>query len=543
MNWRSTTALAHGAHHTAWRWLLALITVGVLVAAAADLRAPQPTGPADITGPYASLLAASTDLGPAQGDHVQLTAALHDTSAPDLLSGWASEHGISVRWRAGDGWAILDGPPSRVAEAFDVEIHDYRGKRGQEFYASPQQPQVPDGLRAEVAEFGRILSYTPHHMSRPSFPPLEVPDRGLSPDALLRTYNVHRLAESGYTGKGQTIVIFAFDGFEQSDLDTFTSTFGLPALEPTVVGGSPGNARGELTMDLEVAHAIAPDAQKVVVNARPTVEGGGGYQRIGQMLEDTDRQFPGAVWSFSIGWGCDKLITAADLTPVRSALIDAYEHGTSAFNASGDLAGLECKGGADWDSPPGPSDIGLDSVASIPEMTNVGGTTLSTNADGDWLSEQAWFDVPLSQGTGGGVSVLYDRPPWQNGVTRNVAPERNNGKRMTPDVAAVADPFTGVKIVLDGQQVVGGGTSQSAPIWAALTAVMNQFLVQNGGRQIGDLNPLLYAIAAGAPLPAFRDVVLGGNAVDLAGPGYDLVTGLGTPDIDNLVRNIQAFQR
>ena len=68
-------------------------------------------------------------------------------------------------------------------------------------------------------------------------------------------------------------------------------------------------------MDLEVAHAIAPDAKKVVVNARPTVEGEGGFQKIGQMLEDTDRQFPGAVWSFSIGWGCDKLLTAADLAP------------------------------------------------------------------------------------------------------------------------------------------------------------------------------------------------------------------------------------
>ena len=63
---------------------------------------------------------------------------------------------------------------------------------------------------------------------------------------------------------------------------------------------------------------------------------------------------------------------------------------------------------------------------------------------------------------------------------------------MTPDISAVADPFTGVKIVLNGDTVVGGGTSQSAPIWAGLTAVMNQFLKANGGRAIGDINPLLY---------------------------------------------------
>ena len=176
-------------------------------------------------------------------------------------------------------------------------------------------------------------------------------------------------------------------------------------------------------------------------------------------------------------------------------------------------------------------------------MTSVGGTTLSTDAEGGWLAEQAWFDVPLSQGTGGGVSTLFDLPPWQRGVADNVAPERNTGKRMTPDISAVADPFTGVKIVLNEQDVVGGGTSQSAPIWAGLAAVMNQYLLANGGRLIGDINPLLYRIAQGAPLPAFRDVTLGGNAVDNAGPGYDLVSGLGTPDVDNLVRNILILQK
>jgi kumamolisin len=291
-------------------------------------------------------------------------------------------------------------------------------------------------------------------------------------------------------------------------------------------------------MDLEVAHAVAPDAQKVVVNARPTVAGDGGYEKIGQMLEDADRQFPSAVWSFSIGWGCDKLLTAADLVPVRSALATAHSHGTTAFNASGDLAGLECRGGGDWSSPPGASDVGLDSVASLPEMVDVGGTTLSTDANGVWQAEQAWFDVPLSQGTGGGVSSLFDRPEWQHAVMSDKDPTR----RLTPDVAAVADPFTGVRIVLNQQQLVGGGTSQSAPIWAGLAAVMNQYLVANGGHALGDLNPMLYRIAAGASLPGFRDITLGGNAVNDAHPGYDLVTGLGTPDIDNLVRDLLVVQ-
>jgi kumamolisin len=521
-------------------WLLVLITAGVLVLAS-DLRvASVPATSTVIGGPYALLLGASTDLGPAHRDPVQLTVTLDDSAHPTELQAWADRQDLSVRWRPGNEWAVIEGPAQAMAQALGIAIHDYRGKRGQVFYASPQQPAVPAPLSGEVIEMGRILGYTPHRESRPSImPPLDVPDRGLTPEALRTTYNANRLAAQGYTGKGTTVVIFAFTGYDQADLDTFAATYGLPQFTPILVGGQPSEPQAETPMDLQLVHAIAPDAQKVVVNARPTVEGDGGYEKIGQMLEATDRQFPGAVWSFSIGWGCDKLFTAADLAPVRSALAAAHTHGTTAFNASGDLAGLECKGGQDWSSPPSSDDIGLDSVSSVPETTSVGGTTLSTDADGKWLAEQAWFDVPLSQGTGGGVSALFDRPEWQ----RAVSPDQHTDRRLVPDISAVADPFTGARIVLRQQHLVGGGTSQSAPIWAGLTAIMNQYLVANGGQAIGNINPLLYRIAEGAPLPAFRDVTLGGNAVHSAAPGYDPVTGLGTPDVENLVQNILILQR
>jgi kumamolisin len=519
--------------------VLALVAAAVLVLVSDLHPASDPDRDGVISGPYAYLLASSTDLGPSHRVDTQLTAALRDSARPDALFGWANRNGLAVRWKPGEQWAIIEGAAEKVASAFGVEVHDYRGMRGQVFYASPQQPAIPEALLGEVVELGRILGYTPHTMSRTEFFKLDVPDRGLTPSALLNTYNVNRLAAEGFTGKGTTIVFFAFDGFDQADLDTFATSYGLPKFTPTLVGGQPSEPRGETTMDLEVAHAVAPDAQKVVINARPTVEGDGAFEKIAQMFADADQRFPGAVWSFSIGWGCDKLQTAADLAPVRSALRTAQSRGTSAFNASGDLAGLECKGGQDWSSAPGPADVGLDSVASLPEMTDVGGTTLSTDATGVWLSEQTWFDVPLSQGTGGGVSSLFDRPEWQ----QRVSPDKDQGRRLTPDVAAVADPFTGVRIVLNQQQVVGGGTSQSAPIWAGFAAVMNQYLTANGGRALGDLNPILYRVAAGAPFPAFRDITLGGNAVADAGPGYDLVTGLGTPDVDNLVRNVLILQK
>lgn len=514
------------------------MAAAVFVALGGDIRDTESPRRTPITGPYAALLNNSADLGPANSGDVRLTAALRPGSAPDRLGDWATRQGLSVAWRTGDPWAVLVGAPTAMARALDLDIHDYRGRRGNVFYASPQQPAVPPAARAEVSELGRILGYTPHREARPE-PPLEVPDKGLTPTALLKAYNIAPLHESGFTGAGQTVVVFAFDGFDQADLDLFSTTFNLPAFTPEVVGGQPPARRGEATMDLEAVHAVAPDARKVLVNAGPTVEGAGAYEKIAALMEDIDRRYPGAVWSFSIGWGCDKLITAADLVPVRSALARAQANGTTAFDASGDLAGLECKNGDEWSAPPHPDNAGLDAVASLPEMTAVGGTTLSTDGDGGWLAEQSWFDSPLSHGTAGGFSSLFRRPDWQ----RNVGTTADGDSRLSPDISAVADPFTGVRIVFDQQEIVGGGTSLAAPLWAGMAAVMNQFLTERGGRRLGDLNPLLYRIAERAGLPGFRDIVLGGNAVANAGPGYDLATGLGTPDVDNLVRDILVLQK
>jgi kumamolisin len=177
----------------------------------------------------------------------------------------------------------------------------------------------------------------------------------------------------------------------------------------------------------------------------------------------------------------------------------------------------------------------VDAVASIPEMTAVGGTRLSTTADGTWLAEQSWYNVPLTQGTAGGASSLYGRPPWQT-VDPDAGPA---DRRLVPDIAAVGDPFTGVKFVFQQQVLVGGGTSQSAPIWAGLAAIINNMFGAAGAKPLGELNPLLYRVAQSATAPSFRDVRLGGNAVTPSGrAGYDMATGLGSPNVENLAKNI-----
>lgn len=491
-----------------------------------------------IAGPFARLLAQAVDLGPAQGEHVQLTAELRAATEPVALSRWAGSNGLAVRWRDGDPWAIVEGAPRAMARALDVAVHDYRRAGGREFYASPQQPGVPQPVRGEVAGMGRILGYTPYQERVPPTPPLDVPNGGLMPTELLTAYNLNPLSAAGYTGKEQTVVVFSFDGVDQHDLDKFSDWFTLPRFTLEVMGGMPPDRRGEATMDVEMIHALAPSARIVLVNARPTAEGDAAYVKLGKLMEDVDRTYPGAVWSFSIGWGCDRLLSRADLAPVRSALARAHRNGTTAFVASGDLAGLECKGGHDWSDPPSPDDYGVDVLASLPEVTGVGGTTLSTDSQGQWLAEQGWYDVPLTQGSGGGASVLFDRPSWQK--TADYSGPRD--KRLVPDIAAVADPFTGVKFVFNGQIQVGGGTSQAAPIWAGVAAVMNQFLTARSLAPLGDFNPVLYDIATQSEVPAFRDIYLGANAVTPVVAGYDMITGLGTPNVDNLIKAVLVLK-
>ena len=479
------------------------------------------------------------DLGPARDKRVSVTAALERAERPERLEKWADSNGLSVHWQDGRDWASVEGPAQQVAAAFSVAVRDYRirggAQDGRVFHASPQQPAMPAAVRGEVAALGRILGYLPAREAVPPSVPRDVPDGGLLPKQLLNAYNASPLVEAGYSGKGVTVAVFGFDGFDQEDMDSFADWFGLPKFTPEVVGGLPERRSGESNMDLQVIHAIAPDAKLVLVNARTSVEEGRGFRDLGQLMDSVDRQFPGAIWSLSIGWGCDRLFTAADLQPVRSALTNAIRHGTTAFDATGDLAGLECKGGHNWSDPPSPDDVGVDAVASIPEMTAVGGTRLSTDADGRWLAEQSWYNVPMTLGTAGGASGLYKRPAWQTVDPAAGPPD----SRLLPDVSAVADPFTGVKHVFRQQVIVGGGTSQAAPIWAGLAALINEMFAAAGAKPLGEINPALYALAGGAGLPSFRDVRVGGNAISPGGrAGYDMVTGLGTPNVENLARSI-----
>jgi kumamolisin len=531
--------------------LLVCTATGLLVLASCA-RDGWPAGTQNlIGGPLGRFLASSSDLGPARGDRAQLTVALHDSARPQTLIGWAESRRLSVRWRPGDNYGYVSGGPDDLSRAFGVAVHDYRSLDGQVFYASPQQPEIPAALRGEVVELGRILSYNPAHVIKPPMLPLDVPNRALTPLELQTTYNAIPL---GTTGLGQTVVFFELDSFNQSDLDKFSQKFNLPPFTPTERGQRlPPD--GETPMDLQVVHAIAPNAQTVIYYLSLPNDNSAAYASLANTMEQADGEFPGAVWSLSIGMGCDTMDKAADLLPVRNAMAAAESHGTSVFISSGDDGGYECKGYGkfgvpDFSTPPINGEIGLSSLASVPEATDAGGTTLSTDVHGVWASEEGWADYPSTRGTGGGVSTLFGRPAWQSRVSLPPNPVfsqrsiRNPAtQRLTPDISADADPGSGAQFVADGDLMSGGGTSQSAPIWAGLTALMNQYLTQRGGHPLGNPNQVLYQVAASGARPAFHDVVLGGNAVYQSGPGFDLATGLGTPNTDNLVNDILDIQK
>jgi kumamolisin len=162
-------------------------------------------------------------------------------------------------------------------------------------------------------------------------------------------------------------------------------------------------------------------------------------------------------------------------------------------------------------------------MASSPWVIGVGGTALHLNGSGQVASETGWT------GSGGGVSKVFGRPPFQN------QPTIVGQGRLVPDVSLLAAPETGVYVRINGQDDQIGGTSLSAPIWAGFCALLNEARTKANKPRLPFLNPLLYPLAGG---DSFRDIKAGNNGGFKAGPGYDMVTGLGVPHVKNLLNKL-----
>jgi subtilase family serine protease len=306
---------------------------------------------------------------------------------------------------------------------------------------------------------------------------------GYSPSQIRAAYN---LPSTG--GNGTTIAII--DVYDQpniqNDLTVFSSQFGLPLptadnfqvhkMSPTL-GIGDGSWVAETSLDVEWAHAIAPQANILLVEAVSHFDN--------DLLAAVDwaRNQPG-VAAVSMSWGKSEFSNEASF--------DRYFNspsGVAFFAASGDSGD-----GVSW-------------PACSAYVTSVGGTTLNLNGDGTVISEVGW------SGSGGGVSSYLSRPAYQTAFGLGF------NRRAVPDVSYNANPITGVSVYYGNSWHVLGGTSAGAPQWAAIQAL---------GRS--STNSQFYTDAR-LPTNAsyFRDIISGSNGAFTASTGYDLVTGLGSP--------------
>jgi len=386
-----------------------------------------------------------------------------------------------------------------------------------------------------------------------------------TPQQLQVAYGVKPLLDRGIDGRGETVIFPELAEAKlnpplvtdlRQDMAGFDAMFHLPAAHMRVVstlaGGpaSPWLAFGEEVLDVEMVHALAPGATLVILlvpansldNTPNAVAAAVASLRLGGTL--------GGIMSISAAGqiGGEHCVSHAQADSVNAALQEAMSRHVTVVAATGDIGavGEPCAiysalTGSGTFTPV--KEVTL--LASDPLVLGAGGTSLTaSHTTGAWIGETAWGlpsgdPGPAFQAPGGGFSGLFARPSYQDKVPGIGA------FRGVPDVSADANGHTGMAIVLSdgGRSMVrnSGGTSASAPIWAALIALADQY----AGRHLGFVNPAIYQIARGASYhQAFHDITSGNNTVEFppttitgyrAGPGWDPVTGWGSPDAQVLV--------
>ena len=422
---------------------------------------------------------------------------------------------------------VVGGSATKMSSAFGVELSAYAHPDGGTFRGREGPIYVPSDL-ADVVQ--GVFGLDDRPAARPHMRRLAdiegiqalaaAPRASFSPAQIGQLYNF----PTGVTGAGQSVAIIELGGgFRKADLTTYFSQLGIPAPKVLAVSvdhgknapAGPNSADGEVMLDIEVVGAVAPGANIVVYFAPNTDQGF--IDSISTAVHDTVHR-PSII---SISWGSPEVAwTQASVQAMDQAFQAAAALGVSVYCAAGD-------NGAN-DFPPGPgSQPGnhADFPASSPHVVGCGGTRISVSGNAI-TSEVVWNDTG-DGATGGGFSTLFQRPTWQPTA-------QGQSTRGVPDVAGDASPLSGYTVRIDGQNSVIGGTSAVAPLWAGLTALLNQSL----GKPLGFINPLLYGL--GSSTGAFVDITSGTNNGFNAGPGWDACTGLGRPDGAKLLTALSA---
>jgi subtilase family serine protease len=382
-------------------------------------------------------------------------------------------------------------------------------------------------------------------------------DNYLAPDDYATIYDLATLYQYGYSGAGQNIVIVGQSDLDLTDIAAFRSSFGLipTNIEVIPAGTYPGVTGDEVEadLDLEWAGAVARLANLIYVYS-----------------EDADYSAYFAIDNnlapvISESFGLCEYVVASNRMGLYHYQVEgqkANAQGITWLVSSGDSGAAGC----DYDAPIATQGMGVSLPASVPEVTAVGGTEFNEAGLSYWnaanapyggsaisyIPETSWNDTLTSGGlaaSGGGKSSVYGKPAWQTGPG-----VPGDGARDLPDISLDAsnehDPYL---VISEGASILVGGTSASAPAFAGMIAVLNQYLVQNEVQTspgLGNINPKLYSMAAAGEPGVFHDVTTGSNIVPCApktpdcsagqfgynaGVGYDLVTGLGSVDAYNFV--------
>jgi hypothetical protein len=371
---------------------------------------------------------------------------------------------------------------------------------------------------------------------------------GYTPTQIRNAYNLGDLGDASFTNRGQGQQIAIVDAFDDptilSDLTTFSTEFGLPVptsqtFEKVYASGNQPAASsiwdGEISLDVEWAHAIAPDAKIILVEADSdmTEDLFNAVQVASNMLENPSAGFvAGGSLSMSFGGGESILDLALDQDVFDNPAILAN---VSFIASAGDVGGE------------------VSYPAMSPYVTSVGGTELFLDEDGGRIiptgepaSEIAWADG------GGGVSTIEPSPVYQGGLPTPAT-------RVGPDVAWDADPSTGPAIYFSSPNPAGdtgweqiGGTSFGSPSIAAVVALANQVRQSAHMGEIGaNLNNAIYLLNTDFPTGThlggtvdardFNDIIFGAAGANAAGIGYDLATGWGTPNAQGLIPDLAAL--
>jgi subtilase family serine protease len=392
------------------------------------------------------------------------------------------------------------------------------------------------------------------------------------PGQVRQAYDLAPLAADGIDGRGQTIVIVDSYGSPTigHDLGVFDAAFHLPAPPSLTVIQPAGPVppyrptanregwAGETTLDVEYSHAMAPAASILLVET-PTSENEGttGFPQIVTAEKYVIDHHLGSVISQSFSATEQTFPTTRSLLALRSAYVDAARKGVTVLTASGDSGAADVRANGFYYLAP---------VTSWPDsdplVTGVGGTQLHLNRAGQRLSpDTVWNDTysprtneyifgdtgPNPLASGGGKSVIFPRPAYQNGVASLVGDQRG-----VPDIS-MSGACDGAVDVYQGFAGQRGwfptcGTSEATPLFAGIVALADQV----AGHPLGVINPALYQMSSAAA-PGIVDITSGSNTVSFpqggvlhtvagfsARSGYDLASGVGTVDAATFVPELAA---